>query len=337
MLRKALAALALVPLVWGAEEFEVLLEDMIEKTVPLRAHSLISPYVDSDLQNRWWDFGGTTIINTNKHVRLTQDKPSESGWLWNRMPLSASNFMVEFEFKVDGKAHNIFGDGFAVWLSKDRAKSGPVFGSVDYFTGLGLFFDTYANSKHTYSWPRISAMSGDGKTQYDHDHDNESHELAGCSEQFRRREIPTKGRLTYVKSKSRLLVELQTKKTDEWLKCFETSIVLPESPYLGFTALTGDVSDAHDIISINSHSVILKPQYRERGRGSPAQAKTNTPGAGQVPLDAKASKQFKKRASGGAASWFLFVLKLIGLVAFIAFAVAAVRTYNAQQNNRRHW
>jgi mannose-binding lectin 2 len=65
-------------------------------------------------------------------------------------------------------------------------------------------------------------------------------------EQFRRRDIPTKGRLTYVKSKSRLLVELQTKKSDEWLKCFETSIVLPESPYLGFTALTGDVSDAHE-------------------------------------------------------------------------------------------
>jgi len=32
--------------------------------------------------------------------------------------------------QVDGKAHNIFGDGFAVWLAKDRAKSGPVFGSV---------------------------------------------------------------------------------------------------------------------------------------------------------------------------------------------------------------
>jgi len=64
------------------------------------------------------------------------------------------------------------------------------------------------------------------------------------------------------------------------------------------------------IISINSHSVILKPEYRDRGRGSPAQAKAGTPGAGQVPLDAKASKQFKKRASGGAASWFLFVLKV---------------------------
>jgi mannose-binding lectin 2 len=32
--------------------------------------------------------------------------------------------------QVDGKAHNIFGDGFALWISKDRAKSGPVFGSV---------------------------------------------------------------------------------------------------------------------------------------------------------------------------------------------------------------
>jgi hypothetical protein len=35
ILRKALTALALVPLVWGAEEFEVLLEDMIEKVCPL--------------------------------------------------------------------------------------------------------------------------------------------------------------------------------------------------------------------------------------------------------------------------------------------------------------
>jgi mannose-binding lectin 2 len=73
-----------------------------------------------------------------------------------------------------------------------------------------------------------------------------SYDPANQQEQFRRREIPTKGRLTYVKSKSRLLVELQTKKTDEWIKCFETSIVLPESPYLGFSAMTGDVSDNHE-------------------------------------------------------------------------------------------
>jgi hypothetical protein len=39
----------------------------------------------------------------------------------------------------------------------------------------------YANSRHAYSWPRITAMMGDGLTKYDHDHDNEANEIAGCS------------------------------------------------------------------------------------------------------------------------------------------------------------
>lgn len=82
------------------------------------------------------------LQNTNKHVRLTQDKPSQSGWLWARMPLSVSNWQIDVEFKVDGKAHNIFGDGWAFWLTSDRAKQGPVFGSVDWFKGIGIFFDT---------------------------------------------------------------------------------------------------------------------------------------------------------------------------------------------------
>lgn len=62
-------------------------------------------------------------------------------------------------------------------------------------------------------------------------------------------------------------------------------------------------------MSINTYSVILKPQYRERGRGSPAQEKAGTQGA-QAPLEAQGGKHMNKRASGGAASWFLFVLKV---------------------------
>ena len=48
-----------------------------EKTVPLRTHSLAVPYLDSDLQSRWysstsdvvdfrWEFGGGTVIDVNK-------------------------------------------------------------------------------------------------------------------------------------------------------------------------------------------------------------------------------------------------------------------------------
>jgi mannose-binding lectin 2 len=46
------------------------------------------------------------------------------------MPLSVLNWQVDVEFQVNGKANNLFGDGFAIWLSKDRAKLGTVFGSI---------------------------------------------------------------------------------------------------------------------------------------------------------------------------------------------------------------
>ena len=48
-------------------------------------------------------------------------------------------------------------------------------------------------------------------------------------------------------------MELQTKKSEEWTKCFETSINLPESPFLGFSAMTGDVADNHEyaLIAVN--------------------------------------------------------------------------------------
>lgn len=34
-----------------------------------------------------------------------------------------------------------------MWLTKQRMTEGPVFGSVDNFEGLGVFFDTYDNER----------------------------------------------------------------------------------------------------------------------------------------------------------------------------------------------
>ena len=115
----------------------------------LRTHSLFAPYVDQELQNGWWDFGGSTIIDANNHIRLTQDKQSERGWIWSRLPLTVKSYQVEFEFKVQGKNNHLYGDGFAMWLTNGRDKEGDVFGSVNKFQGLGVFFDTYANTRHS--------------------------------------------------------------------------------------------------------------------------------------------------------------------------------------------
>jgi mannose-binding lectin 2 len=44
------------------------------------------------MQSRWWDFGGDTIIRTDKYVRLASDKPSR--WIFSRVPLTATNWEV---------------------------------------------------------------------------------------------------------------------------------------------------------------------------------------------------------------------------------------------------
>ncbi|CCO31760.1 L-type lectin-like domain-containing protein C126,08c [Rhizoctonia solani AG-1 IB] len=188
----------------------------IEQTVPLRTHSIYAPYVDQDLQNRWFSFGGNAYVNTNKHIR------------------------------VSGSSSHLYGDGFAIWLTDTRAETGPVFGSVDKFVGLGLFIDTYANSRHTYAFPRIMAMLGDGKTIYDVGNDGASNELAACSANIRKTDIATKLKLTYFKNEY-LNVQLQYKGWDEWTECFTVyDVSLPNTPYLGFTAHTGDISDNHE-------------------------------------------------------------------------------------------
>lgn len=53
-----------------------------QKTVPLKTHSLAAPYLDSDLQSRWylaprmlltlnrWEFGGDTVVDANKYITI---------------------------------------------------------------------------------------------------------------------------------------------------------------------------------------------------------------------------------------------------------------------------
>jgi mannose-binding lectin 2 len=87
---------------------------------------------------------------------------------------------IEFEFKIHGKG-NLHADGMALWLTKQRATSGPVFGATDKFEGLGIFFDTYKNNRPGVTFPYVMAMLGDGKTSYDKNTDGKDQELAGCS------------------------------------------------------------------------------------------------------------------------------------------------------------
>ncbi len=90
------------------------------------------------------------------------------------------SFQMELTFQIHGEG-SLHGDGMAIWVTKDRAKQGPVFGSMDRFEGLGLFIDTYKNNRPGVVFPYVMAMLGNSSVTYDKDHDGLANELAGCS------------------------------------------------------------------------------------------------------------------------------------------------------------
>ncbi|KAE9962776.1 hypothetical protein BLS_010019 [Venturia inaequalis] len=229
-------------------------EDEI-KSIVLRTHSLAVPYLDSDMQSRWFDFGGDAIVRTDRYIRLTPELPSREGWIFSRVPLTATNWEIEVEFKISGSG-TLYGDGMAMWLTKERAQGGSVFGFKDKFEGLGIFVDTYKNNRPGVVFPYVMAMLGDGKTPYDKDNDGKANELAGCSARGIRNQIhPTKLRLTYFADKS-LVLDLQYKNENDWENCFSLGDVkIPSVAYLGFSAETGELSDDHDIISVQTKNL----------------------------------------------------------------------------------
>ncbi|KAL1305938.1 hypothetical protein AAFC00_004079 [Neodothiora populina] len=295
------------------------------KSIPLRTHSLTSPYLDSDLQSRWWDYGGDTLIRADKYIRLTADRPSQSGWIFSRVPLTATNWQVEVEFSINGQG-SLFGDGFAMWVTKQRGQQGDVFGMQDKFEGLGIFFDTYKNNRPGVVFPYVMAMLGDGQKSYDKHHDGKANELAGCSARgMRNANFPTKARITYFAEKS-LEVELMYKKEDEWTSCFQVSDVkLPSVTYLGFSGETGELSDNHDIIKVETKNL-----YSPSG-STGTQQKTNNNRNKNMPVKNKAGKS---SSGGGGGGWGWFFLKLVLFGLMLVGAYVGFTLYRAKRRDR---
>ncbi|CRG88957.1 L-type lectin-like domain-containing protein C126,08c [Talaromyces islandicus] len=297
-------------------------QDTDIKMLPLRTHSLNSPYLDSDMHSRWWDFGGDTVIRTDQYVRLTADRQSQQGWIFSRVPLTATNWEIEVEFKLHGSGH-LHGDGFALWLTKQRATPGPVFGSTDNFEGLGIFFDTYKNNRPGTSFPYVMAMLGDGQTSYDQAHDGKANELAGCSARgIRDATVPTKARLTYFQDKS-LSLDLQYKSDNAWINCFsltapESNFNIPSVAYLGFSGETGEVSDNHEIISVNTNNL-----YDHTGNGP---IRRGTKGSG------RGGRVAKKKKSG---SWTWFFFKTFLFLGAIVGSYVGYTIYRSQKRQSR--
>lgn len=200
-----------------------------------------------------------------------------------------------------------------------------MFGSTDQFEGLGIFFDTYKNNRPGTVFPYVMAVVGDGQKVYDKSNDGKESELMGCSARgIRSASITTKARLTYFQDKS-LKLELQYKAEDQWELCFETNEppTIPSVSYLGFSAETGELSDNHDIIYVNTKNLYDTKSRSDSTMNKPASGK----GSGR---DRNSRKNVQKKGSW---SWFFFKIILFGLA--LGGGYVGYQTWRKNQRSHR--
>ncbi|VDK62941.1 unnamed protein product [Onchocerca ochengi] len=235
-----------------------------------KEHSLAKPYQGNGMGIPYWDIQGTTIV-TGQYVRLTADVQSVQGGIWNNVPVNIRDWELHVNFAIHGSTGDLFGDGAAIWYVQDPAQPGPVFGSKDYFRGLGIFLDTYSNHNgpHGHGHPYISAMINNGSLHYDHDMDGTHTQLGGehtgCEAKFRNKQYQTQLMIRYVGDVLSIYTDILG--TGQWKECMSVDgVQLPTGYYFGITAATGDLSGVyilnfilsscpsiinyHDIISI---------------------------------------------------------------------------------------
>ncbi|XP_011496904.1 PREDICTED: vesicular integral-membrane protein VIP36 [Ceratosolen solmsi marchali] len=292
-----------------------------------REHSLIRPYQGSGMTIPYWDFVGSTLV-TNNYVRLTPDVQSQQGAIWNTVQCNARNWELQVQFKVHGKGTDLFGDGFAIWYAKDRMKPGPVFGSKDFFHGLGVILDTYSNHNgpHNHQHPYISAMINNGSLHYDHDRDGTNTQLAGCEAKFRNLEYDTHISIRYESDTLTVSTDMASKAA--WKECFSVKeIKLPTGYFFGISATTGDLSDNHEILSVKLFELDSSNDLKdEEDRSKIIPSATFFESPRDHVDDPKPSSLSGVK---------IFLLMLVGALAIIACVVIGIMFYQKHQENSR--
>jgi len=296
-----------------AEERHNPFEDQ-NQVISIAHLELRQPFIDEGFHPLYWEVAGDTVIDTQHAVELTMDLPGKRGALWSKFKLPEKAWQVEFGFDVNKPDNDMVGDGFAMWAIQETYEPGPVFGSRNEFTGLGVFFDTFENARHRYSFPYIMGMLGDGKTTYNHNSDGDDTKIGGCEASFVSNtpsEI-SKARVTYIQNQL-LQVDVQYGGDDTWKQCFVVSeLSLPVPVHLGFSAATGDLSAYHGITYVK--------------------AATLNPAA--IPSGSKQAYVPAKPMAARTASALGFYLKLVVLGTVCAVGLFAYRAYIAQANKR---
>uniref|UniRef100_A0A1A9ZLB7 L-type lectin-like domain-containing protein n=1 Tax=Glossina pallidipes TaxID=7398 RepID=A0A1A9ZLB7_GLOPL len=292
-----------------------------------REHSLVRPFQGVGVNMPYWDFMGHTVVTSN-YIRLTPDQQSKSGAIWNFPPCMTVNWEIHVTFKVHGKGTELFGDGFAIWYTKERMQPGTVFGSKDHFSGLVVILDTYSNHNgpHNHQHPYLSAMVNNSTWSYDHDRDGTHTQLAGCEVRFRNYNFDTHISIRY--ENNILSVSTDMENRGEWKNCFVVNNVeLPTGYFFGISATTGDLSDNHDIYSFKFYDLdsnVTPEMIMARANIIP-NAKTFEP-----------PREHKDDPKPSMSNAKIFFILLFGMLIAVGVAIFAI-SYFKEKNSRKRF
>eukprot|EP01088_Endostelium_zonatum_P011376 TRINITY_DN25501_c0_g1_i1.p1 TRINITY_DN25501_c0_g1~~TRINITY_DN25501_c0_g1_i1.p1 ORF type:complete len:528 (+),score=139.30 TRINITY_DN25501_c0_g1_i1:41-1624(+) len=221
----------------------------------------------------FWEYGGSTAISEQK-VRLTPVFQSRIGYIWNSASVSMDNWEVIMEFKVGGGG-KYGADGLAFWYTQDSKKTGPVFGSKDYWKGLALIFDSFDNDQRGDN-PKIYAIYNDGSKSYDAGTDGANLELGHCLINYRNRHVITRAKIRWLEG----VLKVDIDNGSGFESCIEAQLpsdqLLERNWYYGLSAATGELFDNHDVISFLAYN--LDPYSNPLpDQDLPVQPKTDDP------------------------------------------------------------
>ncbi|XP_028827101.1 lectin, mannose-binding 2-like a isoform X2 [Denticeps clupeoides] len=305
-----------------------------------REYSLSKPYqgIGSSASSHW-ELMGDAVVSTD-NIRLTPDVQSKQGAVWSRMPCHLKDWEIQVHFKIHGQGKkNLNGDGLAIWYTKERMQNGPVFGNVDMFTGLGVFVDTYPNEekfleaqKKRYTprmqrvFPYVLAMVGNGSVSYSHDRDGRPTELGGCSAIVRNLKHDTFLFIRYVRRRLTIMIDIDGQ--HEWRDCLDIpGVRLPMGYYFGASAVTGDLSDNHDLISLKLYQLtVLRSKQEEEG-----EEEVLVPSVDNFDLQRPYSTE---EGTSGIAIFFTVLFSLLGCFLLIVVSLVLYGHWNESRRKR---
>ncbi|KAI8886725.1 hypothetical protein K501DRAFT_213266, partial [Backusella circina FSU 941] len=241
---------------WGTDKVDPIAAEQALPPVPVSKYDYKRSFKKPFIYNEtipFWSAGGD-ILRSNDFIRLSPSVPKSKGWVWSTLPNDYDEWEVEMDFKVSGN-HINGGRGLAFWYAKEPMVTGPIYGSKDKWTGLGIWLDSMNPKTHE---PSIISIVNDGKLSFTKKGGADPFKvnIGVCSTGFRNAPAYSSLKVVYKDNVLLVLMSSGANGAKEYRICSQKKdVTLPKGYYFGVSAASSSPADDHDIISFETRQL----------------------------------------------------------------------------------